>query len=63
MYVQKSTAKLNNELAIVANQCETKESELMKQFGETDISEFNYDTCCTIFRNLIDQVEKERKVK
>ena len=34
----------------------------MKQFGETDSNEFNYDTCCTIFRNLIEQIEKENKV-
>ena len=34
----------------------------MKQFGETDINEFNYDTCCTIFRQLIQHVEKEMKV-
>jgi hypothetical protein len=35
----------------------------MKQFGETDSAEFNYDTCCAIFRHLIEQVEKEYKVK
>jgi hypothetical protein len=34
----------------------------MKQFGETDLNEFNYDTCCIIFRNLIEQIEKENKV-
>ena len=33
----------------------------MKQFGETDIQEFNFDTCCTIFRQLIQHVEKEMK--
>lgn len=35
----------------------------MKQFGESDLNEFNYDTCCTIFRHLIEQVEKENKVR
>jgi hypothetical protein len=54
--------KLNNTLQSLANQCEKQEKELMKQFGETDSNEFNYDTCCTIFRNLIEQVEKENKV-
>ena len=34
----------------------------MKQFGETDSNEFNYDTCCAIFRQLIEQVEKANKV-
>ncbi len=34
----------------------------MKQFGETDSNEFNYDTCCVIFRHLVEQVEKENKV-
>jgi hypothetical protein len=35
----------------------------MKQFGETDVNEFNYDTCCGIFRQLIERVEKENKVR
>jgi hypothetical protein len=34
----------------------------MKQFGEIDTNEFNYDTCCGIFRQLIERVEKENKV-
>jgi hypothetical protein len=44
------------------NECDKQEKELMKQLGETDSNEFNYDTCCTIFRHLIEQVEKENKV-
>ena len=42
--------------------CESKEKDFMKQFGETDTSEFNYETCCAIFRQLIDQVAKENQV-
>jgi hypothetical protein len=34
----------------------------MKQFGETDSNEFNYDTCCGIFRQLIERVEKEKRL-
>ena len=39
-----------------------QEKELMKQFGETDSNEFDYDMCCTIFRQLIEQIEREIKV-
>jgi hypothetical protein len=54
--------KLHNTLDPLLNECENQEKELMKQFGETDSNEFNYDTCCAIFRQLIEQVEKENKV-
>jgi hypothetical protein len=54
--------KLNNNLNPLVNECDKQEKELMKQFGETDSNEFNYDTCCSIFRHLIEQVEKENKV-
>lgn len=47
----------------LVNQCETGETKLIKEFGETDSNEFDYDTCCTIFRQLIDKVEKENRVK
>ncbi len=53
---------MNNDLDPLVNECANKEQELMKQFGETDSNEFNYDTCCLIFRHLIEQVEKENKV-
>ncbi len=53
---------MNNDLDPLVNECENKEQELMKQFGETDSNEFNYDACCLIFRHLIEQVEKENKV-
>lgn len=43
-------------------ECESKEKDFMKQFGETDASEFNYEKCCDIFRQLIDQVAKENQV-
>ncbi|CAF4443452.1 unnamed protein product, partial [Rotaria magnacalcarata] len=33
----------------------------MQELGETDLSEFNYDSCCTVFRQLIEKVEKENK--
>ena len=52
-----------NELDPLANECENKEKDFMRQFGETDMTEFNYDTCCTIFRQLIEQVGKENQVR
>jgi hypothetical protein len=53
---------LSNDLDQLLIDCESKEKELMEQFGETNASEFNYDICCAIFRQLIEQIEKETKV-
>ncbi|CAF0948549.1 unnamed protein product [Rotaria sp. Silwood1] len=60
-FYEQSTVKLNQSLEPLVNRCEKQEIELMKEFGETDSNEFNYDICCTIFRQLIEKVEKEKK--
>ncbi|CAF1232895.1 unnamed protein product [Adineta ricciae] len=62
-FYEQSSSKLNQILDPLVNECDQQEKELMNQFGETNITEFNYDTCCTIFRQLIEQVEKENKEK
>ncbi|CAF0774445.1 unnamed protein product [Adineta steineri] len=61
LFYEQSSLKLNNTLDPLVNECDKQEKELMKQFGETDLNEFNYDSCCTIFRHLIEHVEKENK--
>ncbi|CAF0789390.1 unnamed protein product [Rotaria sordida] len=60
-FYEQSNIKVNHILEPLVNQCEKQELELMKEFGETDLSEFNYDICCMIFRQLIEKVEKEIK--
>ncbi|CAF3576102.1 unnamed protein product [Rotaria socialis] len=60
-FYEQSNRKLETSLNPLVNQCETKEKFLMKELGETDLSEFNYDSCCTVFRQLIEKVEKENK--
>ncbi|CAF4385405.1 unnamed protein product, partial [Rotaria sp. Silwood2] len=60
-FYEQSNIKLNHILEPLVNQCEKQEIELLKEFGETDLNEFNYDTCCTIFQQLIEKVEKEKK--
>ncbi|CAF4543106.1 unnamed protein product, partial [Rotaria magnacalcarata] len=60
-FYEQSNRKLEISLNPLVNQCETKEKDLMQELGETDLSEFNYDSCCTVFRQLIEKVEKENK--
>lgn len=54
---------MNDNLQPVVTDCENKEKDLIKQFRQSESSDFNYDKCCVIFRHLIEQVEKENKVK
>lgn len=62
-FSQDFSSNLNEQLESLVQKCEDEEKSLMQQFGETDINEFNYDRCCFIFRQLIDQVERAIKVK
>ena len=45
------------------SECDVKEAKILKEFGETDAKDFNYNICCSIFRQFISQVQREQNVK